>query len=81
MVSLPMISVPNFATEREELRLAQKVNGNYKEEAERLEKELSALCMGRAEGALNFTVSCILCLENETLALGATLTLFSDYRQ
>lgn len=79
MLSLPMMSVPNFATEREELRLAQKVNGNYKEEAERLEKELSALCMGRAEGALNFTVSRILYLENE--ALSATLTLFSDYRQ
>lgn len=44
-------------TDQEESKLAQKMNGNYKQEAERLGKELSILTMQRAKGAMEFTVS------------------------
>ena len=44
-------------TEQEESKLVQKMNGNYKQEAERLGKELSTLTMQRAKGAMEFTVS------------------------
>ncbi|KAF8428232.1 hypothetical protein EV426DRAFT_528601 [Tirmania nivea] len=40
--------------EQEEGKLAQKMNGNYKQEAEIFGKQLSALCLDRAKGALEF---------------------------
>lgn len=44
-------------TDQEESKLSQKMNGNYKQEAERLGKELSIVTMQRAKGAMEFTVS------------------------
>lgn len=57
--------------EQEEGKLAQKMNGNYKQEAEILGKQLSALCIERAKGALQFAtmVNSYINLQNDLLKL------------
>jgi len=60
---LLVYTVLRSRAEQEEGKLAQKMNGNYKEEAKSLGKQLSALCIERAKGALQFAVRLTTSLE------------------
>lgn len=71
---LLVYKVLRFRAELEEGKLVQKMNGNYKQEAEFLGKQLSALCIERAKGALQFAV-------RPTISLSYCLLVYSHYRR